>query len=136
VQLSIFETTRRKTDETYDNRTCYNFRTLRQTFALAQTTDVPTTGMSGTATGSSMNPTGSVTGTTGSTAPSRGRNASGNTLMPNRSPSGSTLPRRVQAPGSVGKKESPPRDVGLFYSPLSQRNGPSVLSGIALGPFL
>jgi diadenosine tetraphosphatase ApaH/serine/threonine PP2A family protein phosphatase len=29
VQLSIFETTRRKTDETYDNRTCYNFRTLR-----------------------------------------------------------------------------------------------------------
>jgi len=35
VRLSIVETTRRKTDETYDNRTCYNFRTLQHVRARA-----------------------------------------------------------------------------------------------------
>jgi hypothetical protein len=29
VRLSIVEATRRETHETYDNRTCYNFRTLQ-----------------------------------------------------------------------------------------------------------
>jgi hypothetical protein len=81
---------------------------LSSTFALAQTTGVPSTGMSGTVTGSSVN----TTGTTGATAPSRARNASGNTLTPNRSKRGNINSdgSRLWAP-SVKKRAS--RDAGV-----------------------
>jgi hypothetical protein len=131
VQLSVFETTRRKSDETYDNRTCYNFRTLQHVRARANhwcSRDWDEWHNNRLA----SEPHGECDWHDGLFRPEQGgRNASENTLMPNRSPSGSTLTPTGLGSGSVGKKESPARSGTFSTRRFPKRNG---LSGIAMGP--